>query len=218
MSLTTQIKKLIHTPTDSQLLSIRLPTSKVNQIDELAQELDKTRSEVISTFIDGGIEELLKQLEELRPNECLPELHKVDDATAPRYFLLNTNFNNSEEDHFNMLQLHEASAFYEGWKENISYLRDGDMVFLYQSGYGICALGKVAGDLIVRDHNGNQSEWYSRKLTEFLQLEKPITAKSCKDITKSNFNFRKTMVSLTKDQGDSLLAAIHPGNAVTSVA
>ena len=62
MSLATHIKNLINTPSDSQLLSVRLPSITVNLIDELAAAIDKTRSDLITTFIHGGIEELERQL------------------------------------------------------------------------------------------------------------------------------------------------------------
>ncbi|MEZ9245616.1 hypothetical protein AB4179_15315 [Vibrio lentus] len=203
MSLATHIKNMINTPSDSQLLSIRLPTTTVNQLEELAQVLSKTRSELISTFIDGGLVELEQQLNELRSAPPVPD-NTVSTSEA-RYFLLNTNYNNSHDDHYTMLENGEASAFYEGWKENITYLNEGDVVFLYQSGVGIVGYGKADKELIKRDHCGHENEWYVRKLNDFIRLQTPLTAKGCKDVTKSNFNFRMTMVSLNPEQGDALI-------------
>ncbi|MDL2193579.1 CopG family ribbon-helix-helix protein [Shewanella algae] len=205
MSLATHIKNMINTPSDSQLLSVRLPTTTVNQLEELAQALDKTRSELISTFIDGGLVELEKQLTELQHEKIAPENSEIT-SEGPRYFLLNTNYNNSPEDHYTMLENGEASAFYKGWKENIAHLNKGDIVFLYQSGVGIVGYGKADKELQIRDHQGNKDEWYARKLNDFVRLRTPLTAKGCKDATKSNFNFRMTMVSLSSVQGDALLA------------
>lgn len=204
MTLATHIKNMINTPSDSQLLSIRLPTTTVNQLEELAQVLAKTRSELISTFIEGGLVELEKQLTELQDETITPETEGVV-SDEPRYFLLNTNYNNSPEDHYTMLENGEASAFYEGWKENIAHLNEGDIVFLYQSGVGIVGYGTADKDLLVRDHQGNKDEWYARKLNDFVRLTNPLTAKGCKDATKSNFNFRMAMVSLSSSQGDALL-------------
>ncbi|WP_432473352.1 hypothetical protein [Amphritea sp. HPY] len=203
MSLATHIKKMINTPTDSQLQSIRLPTTTVNQLEELAQVLDKTRTELISTFIEGGLVELEKQLDELR-SEDLPSENDAPTSEA-RYFLLNTNYNNSPEDHYTMLENGEASAFYQGWKESIAHLNEGDVVFLYQSGVGIVGYGKADRELIKREHCGHENEWYARKLNDFVRLQTPLTAKGCKDTTKSNFNFRMTMVSLNTEQGDALI-------------
>ncbi|MFM8340616.1 MAG: hypothetical protein ACKN9F_00180, partial [Methylomonas sp.] len=155
MSLSTHIKNLINIPSDSQLLSVRLPSTTVNLIDELASAIDKTRSELITTFIHGGIEELEKQLE-------LPsEVERYEPSTEERYFMLNTNFNNSEADHYTMLENVEASAFYSGWKENIECLQENDVIFLYQSGNGICGYGLAGKELIKRDHEGKKNECYS---------------------------------------------------------
>ncbi|WP_300546238.1 hypothetical protein [uncultured Pseudoalteromonas sp.] len=204
MSLSTHIKNMINTPSDSQLLSIRLPTLTVNQLEELAQILGKTRTDLVTAFIEGGLDELEKQLFEQKGNKpIVKDKNTVSDE--PRYFLLNTNYNNSSEDHYTMLENGEASAFYRGWKENIDYLKGGDNVFLYQSGVGIVGYGKADSKLEIRDHNGNKDEWYARKLNDFVRLQTPLTAKGCKDATKSNFNFRMTMVSLSKTQGLALL-------------
>lgn len=204
MTLAVHIKELINSPTESQLLSVRLPSTTVNYLDELASVIGKTRSELISTFIHGGIAELEKQLSNVSEDAPHFEPEQVE-SSEPRYFLLNTNYNNSEADHYNMLENEEAAAFYGHWKENISYLKEGDIVFLYQSGNGICAYGSADKDLIKRDHEGQKNECYARKLNNFVRLQKPFTAKSCKDATKTNLNFRMTMVSLSKKQAESLL-------------
>lgn len=207
MTLANHIKNMLNTPSDSQLLSIRLATTTVNTLDELAQELEKTRSELITTFIEGGIDELenqlKKQLEKQETNEVFLDENRTADK---RYFLLNTNFNNSETDHYTMLENEEASAFYKHWKENIRHLREGDAVFLYQSSVGIVAYGFVSGRLIKRNHNGNKNEWYAKKLDHFTRLDKPLTAKACKEVTKTNIIFRKTMISLSQAQGDALMS------------
>ncbi|MDR5887413.1 hypothetical protein [Vreelandella janggokensis] len=175
MSLTTHIKNMINTPSDSQLLSIRLPTTTVNQLEELAQVLAKTRSELISTFIEGGLVELEKQLTELQNKTIAPATEGVV-SDGQRYFLLNTNYNNLPEDHYTMLENGEASAFYGGWKENIAHLKGGDIVFLYQSGVGIVGYGTADKDLLVRDHQGNKDEWYARKLNDFVRLTPPLNS------------------------------------------
>lgn len=209
MSQSTHIKNMLKTPSDLQILSVRLPVTTVNQLDELVQTVGITRSELISTFIQGGLEELEKQIadEMLIADELLEEeiLRDESSTTDRRYFLLNTNFNNSQEDHYTMMQNKEASAFYGNWKKKITHLNNNDVVFLYQSGIGIVAYGYADGQLIKRDHNGKVNEWYTQKLNDFSALEKPLTAKACKDVTGSKLDFRKVMVALTEKQGMSLL-------------
>ena len=210
MSLETGIKNLLSSATtaDSQLLSVRVPPSMINQIDELASELNKTRSDLVTVFISGGIEELVRQLNEKDIKENFFGIKDAESNKDTRYFLLNTNFNNSEADHFTMLENGEASAFNKPWKKYVEYLREGDVVFLYQSGYGIRGYGLADKELIIRDHNGNKNEWYSRKLNNFISDFDPVTAKKCKEVTKSNPVFRRTMVALTKAQGEALISEI----------
>lgn len=209
MSLETGIKNLLSntSSSDSQLLSVRVPPSMVNQIDELAFELNKTRSDLVTVFINGGISELLKQLNEKDTKESFFEEYSEGNDT--RYFLLNTNYNNSQSDHYTMLENNEASAFYKPWKKYIENLRAGDIVFLYQSGHGICGFGAADEHLIIRDHNGDKDEWYSRKLNNFVSDFEAITAKRCKEITKSNHVFRRTLVSLNKSQGEAIISVIN---------
>lgn len=209
MSLETGIKNLLNNtpPSDSQLLSVRVPPSMINKIDELAYELNKTRSDLVMLFINEGVDELLKQLNDKDIKESFFETHTEDKDT--RYFLLNTNFNNSESDHYTMLENKEASAFYKPWKKYIKNLRAGDIVFLYQSGHGIRGFGIVDKNLIIRDHNGNKDEWYSRKLNNFVSNFEAITAKKCKEITKYNHIFRRTLVSLKKSHGEALISEIN---------
>jgi hypothetical protein len=218
MTLSTHIKNLLNDSAESQLISIRLSSTTVNLIDELLADLEKrditkNRSDLITMFINGGIEELDNQLSSTKETDIESEIvSKVEDSERTdeiRYFMLNTNYGNSEIDHFTMLDNEEASAFYGNWKKNIDYLREGDCVLLYQSGRGICAYGFADKTLIERDHNGNKNEWHARKLYEFKRPTKPIPAKICKDVTKSNIIFRRTMVRLTQEQGKALIAFIN---------
>jgi len=208
MSLSNKINELITSTAskESQLLSVRIQSSIINKVDELASELDKTRSDLISVFISGGIEEIIKQLDQMKSSKN--KIITTDNSKNVRYFLLNTNYNNSPSDHFLMLKNGEAAAFYKGWKENIEHLKEGDIIFLYHSGHGICGYGSADSKLNITDHEENKNEKYSRVLNNFTSNFKPITAKACKDITKSNFNFRLTMSCLTKKQGESLVKKI----------
>lgn len=215
LTLSTHIKNLINTQNDSQLLSVRLPSVLINQVDELAQSLDKSRSDLIATFIAGGVDELEKQLTINLHTMPILESQTDTQTTKPRYFLLNTNYNNCEEDHYTMLEAGEASAFYAHWKENIAHLRENDVVFLYQSGYGICGYGFADKTLIKREHKGAANEWYARKLNKFIRVKSPITAKVCKDITKENINFRLTMVSLGQKKGQAILNYLNQCSAQT---
>lgn len=205
MSYSSHIRTMIEKAEETHSISIRLSNNIINQLDELSQEFDKNRSELIETFIKAGIEETEKILQE-RSKDLLLKLDENDNTAlkTQRYFLLNTNFNNVENDHYTMLENQEASAFVNGWKQSIERLKTGDIVFLYQSGHGMVAYGYVEGELIKRPYRGIADEWYSKKLNKFKRLEKAITAKKCKEIIQSNLNCRLTLSKLSSDKGQKL--------------
>lgn len=209
MSINDRIADLIKKePVEMQSISIRILNKTLNEIDEIASEIGQTRSDIFTAFIDGGLDELKKQLgDEKKPNGQIDPDSTSD--TLSRYFLLNTNFGNSKSDHYKMIEEGEASAFYNWRKEYIQQLRAGDHIFLYQSGYGVCGYGIASGDLVKRDHEGNKNECYSMKLNGFISGFKPITAKTCKDISNSNIVFRHTMILMSKEQGEAILSEIN---------
>jgi len=200
---------LNNTAPNSQLLSVRVPALTINTVDELASELNTTRSDLVTVFINAGIDELLKHLKDKDTKENVFKIEDTEVNEETRYFLLNTNFSNGEKDHLTMLENGEASAFYSPWKDNIKYLKKGDIILLYQSGHGICGYGLASGELIIRDHYGNKDEWYSQKLNNFISGFEPITAKKCKEVTKSNMCFRRVIETLTPEQGKALVLEIN---------
>lgn len=210
MSTSSRIKNLLNHKSDLQVLSLRLKPELINKLDEYSQIISAlssetvTRSGLIETFIQGGIEELEKQLAAESDDDVVITT-KDNQQEKQRFFLLNTNFNNDDNDHYKMLEDGEASAFYGDWKINIENLKEGDIVFLYQSGHGIVGYGNADAYLDKREHHGKPAQCYTRKLNDFVRLDVPVSARKCKEITKTNFNYRMVMVSLTKAQGEALL-------------
>jgi len=107
-----------------------------------------------------------------------------------------------------MLENHEAAAFYTGWKENISHLKEGDTVYLYQSGVGFVASGVVTGKLITSEYEGTPEAKYSKKLSDFKTGFRAITAKEFKSLTNGGANFLRTMIQLNLHQQQVLDAEI----------
>lgn len=177
-------------------LSIRLKASLDNQLDELSLTLDQSKTTLVSWFIEAGIEELNYLLCKTNQYDAVTE----NDDRPHKIFMLNTNFNNDEETHYNMIRNQEAAAFHKGWKESILRLSKGDIVYLYQSGVGIVARGIVSGELEkgVRDNIENAK--YSKKLSNFEMGFKAISAKQFREITGGGTNFRMVLVELNNDQ------------------
>lgn len=203
MSLRETLERVIFDQTDSSSttpLSIRLPNHLNNQLEELAFSLDKPKSFLLLEFVKAGIKETASILEEAAKNSETVEPEGGKSLFGKRYFMLNTNYNNNKSAHMSMLENHEAAAFYTGWKENISHLKEGDTVYLYQSGVGFVASGVVTGELIISEYEGTPEAKYSKKLSNFKTGFKAITAKDFKSLTNSGANFLRTMVQLNANQ------------------
>lgn len=198
-----QLDETVTTP-----VSIRLPTHLSNELDELSLTLDKSKSYLLLEFIKAGIKETNAILEERYSNPEQPEERDANATLKRKIFMLNTNYNNDEETHFNMLKLQEAAAFCKGWKEYICQLSIGDTVYLYQSGVGVVASGIVSSDLQKHEYAGVPDDKYSKALGDFKFGFKAISAKQFKDITNGGANFRRTMVELTLAQDQKLKSEI----------
>lgn len=134
---------------------------------------------------------------------------------AEGYYILNTNINNSEEDHADMLQNGKAAAYFSPWKLKIERLNRGDVVFLYQSRVGIVAYGEVDGNLRKSNYHGNpehSEEEYSMRLNRFHRLETPMSAAEIKEETGVEYVFRSTMFGLDDENGRKIKTYIEQNN------
>jgi hypothetical protein len=126
---------------------------------------------------------------------------------AEGYYILNTNFRNDEADHKSMLKEKIAAAYFSPWKHKIENLSKGDVVFLYQSGVGIVAVGKASGKLKIRNYHADSKhvdEEYYMKLNQFHLLGSPISASEIKGVTGVNHRFMSTMFGVDADNGKKL--------------
>jgi hypothetical protein len=136
---------------------------------------------------------------------------RVDDNPyediAEGYYILNTNYNNNEEDHIDMLNNKKCAAYFEPWKYKIERLNKGDVIFLYQSGVGIVAFGEATGKLCLADYHGNpkhKNEEYFMKLNNFNIVKKPLSAAKIKSITDVDYRFMSTMFGVDLDSGKKI--------------
>lgn len=123
------------------------------------------------------------------------------------YQILNTNIGNSREDHESMLNEKIAAAYFSPLKNKIKSLSKGDIVFLYQSGAGIVAVGKATGKLQIRNYHNNPKnvdEEYFMKLNQFHLLETPMSASEVKSVTGVNHRFMSTMFGVDSESGKAL--------------
>lgn len=130
---------------------------------------------------------------------------------AEGYFILNTNFSNDQTDHDDMLRNKKAAAYFDPWKFKIERLGKGDVVFLYQSGFGIVATGEADGNLVKTAYKGNpkhSDEEYFVRLRNFQSVDPPLTASRIKALTGVDYVFMSTMFGLDADSGKKIKQAI----------
>ena len=127
------------------------------------------------------------------------------------FYVLNTNYNNDPDDHDDMIKNKKAAAYFAPPKYKIERLSRGDIVFLYQSGVGIIAMGKASGKLQKAPYQGDPKhpdEEYFRTLNQFESIDPPLSASEIKEVTATNYVFRGTMFSMDEDSANKLLAHI----------
>ena len=129
-----------------------------------------------------------------------------EDITGQGYYILNTDYRGDPRNHEDMLAKRKAAAYRNPWKYKIERLSKGDIVFLYQSGAGIVAVGKASGILEKHPHGNPESpeDEYSMPLKQFTQLENPLPAAEVKEITGVDYRFMSTMFALDAESGKNL--------------
>lgn len=157
---------------------------------------------------DQGHKKAKNALKKILKGGKQPEYEDDSEAEEAGYYFLNTNYRNDPLDHEDMLQNKKAAAYFDPWKYKIEKLRKGDIVFLYQSGVGVVAVGQASGTLKKAAYHGdpkNNDEEYFMMLEEFQRVEPPVTAATIKEVTGSNFVFMQTMFAMDADAGDALI-------------
>ena len=133
------------------------------------------------------------------------DLEEVVESQA-KFFVVNTNIENNEDDHNHMLIEHEACAFYDPWKYGIEKISKGDVVFLYESrGPGIVAFGAAKWEKAdKRNHDGIYLEAYCMGLKVFRRIDPPISASELKKLDSSEVVFRRAVEEPSSSLGRKL--------------
>jgi hypothetical protein len=155
----------------------------------------------------GGADEMLLEISPFRVTD-----NPYEDL-AEGYYILNTNFRHSKEDHNDMLNNAKAAAYFDPWKYKIERLAKGDVVFLFHSGVGIVAVGEADGKLNKAAYHGDAKdtdEEYFMKLQRFQRVEPPLTARDIKRVAGREIVFMQTMFGLDAEAGKSLRSAATP--------
>lgn len=118
-----------------------------------------------------------------------------------KYFIVNTNRKADPNGHDEEIMLNEeiVALYFDGYKEKIEKLSDGDVVFLYSNAHGIIAYGEVTGKTCVRNYKGMtkfKGQEYFRHLKSFVILDQPISAKEIKQIVGQQQAFLKAFFEM----------------------
>jgi hypothetical protein len=131
------------------------------------------------------------------------------------YYILNTDYQSNPKNHEDMIVNRKAAAYGNPWKYKIERLSKGDIVFLYQSGVGIVAVGKANG-ILNKGSDGNSQtpeNEYAMPLKQFILLNEALPAAEVKEVTGVDYRFMGTMFALDLDSGKKLYAHVLHKNA-----
>lgn len=191
----------------AEALTLRLSTSTIGELDDLASSLNTTRQELLAELVKDA---LIRALEIYDRVQNIPEPDESFDGATDgkeRYFVLNTNKRHDLASHHAMVNQGLAQAFYDPWKYKIEKLKKDDVVFLYESGVGIVGIGRANGELEILDINGDAAECYQQRLLDYRKVN-PLAAREIKKLIGGNMVFLQTMFKVPAAWGTVLEKAL----------
>ncbi|MBI3743783.1 MAG: hypothetical protein HY261_05775 [Chloroflexi bacterium] len=209
----------------------RLPESKFNETQVfvvVTNGLDFTTREAVRYWRGKGVdvrpwiyraykdpnsrrEHFLLEMQRFSVND-----NPYEDLTSTGFFVVNTNYRNSREDHKDMLKNHIAAAFNDPWKFKIERLTRQSTVFLYQSGKGIVAIGRVAGGVQKADHRGKSDYKFYVHLDKFARIKPPISAAEVNDLTGRQYSFQGTLFEMDTEAAEIVSRAARQRSRISA--
>jgi hypothetical protein len=128
-----------------------------------------------------------------------------------KYFVVNTNrrADPSGYDESTMLNQEIVALYFDGYKEKIERLSEGDLVFLYSNKLGIVAYGEVTGKMGVksyRDMPKFKGQEYYRPLKKFIKLSQPASPEEIKEVLGKRLSFARAFFEMDEKFAIPLLA------------
>ncbi|HIF5739592.1 MULTISPECIES: EVE domain-containing protein [Enterobacter] len=171
---------------------------------DVAAQLDVSKHEVLVAMLRDGADiarERYAREDALQTSDPLP-----NDDNNLNYFMLNTNKSQDEDTHNWMVEDKIAAAFCDPWKFKIERIKDGDIVFHYESGAGIVGFGTAVGKVQKTNYYGNDGDTFFYKLENYKKLDNPVPAKKIKEMLNRKIPFASTLINLR--DGEVLKAAL----------
>ena len=138
------------------------------------------------------------------------------------YYIVNTNTQWSHDNAQDyMLKKQRAAVFFSPWKYEIDRVKAGDIVFLYQSGLGIVAVGRASGRLdchsFGKGKHREQDGARSVKLLDFQLVQPAIPASAICAVSKyaadTGIVFRRSVTHIHPEAGRRLYQLALVGRA-----
>lgn len=174
--------------------TIKVPADIDLFASDVAAQLDVSKHEVLVAMLRDGADVARERYE--KEDSSLVNESLSNDNNRTNYFMLNTNKSQDEETHNWMVKDKIASAFCEPWKFKIERIRQGDIVFHYESGAGIIGFGTATGEIQKLNYYGNQDDTYYYRLKDYKELDTPVSAKKIKEILNRKIPFASTLICL----------------------
>ena len=128
------------------------------------------------------------------------------DIAETNNHIVNTNVTYRPKVYLDMLNNNKASA-YGSRKHAIDSIQKHDRVFLYHTGIGICAVGRVTSEEV--KENKEDDEIYvecafKRKINPVEKPKKALSAREINDELGTNWSFRPTRFSISDEEANKL--------------
>ncbi|WP_222890468.1 hypothetical protein [Enterobacter sp. C2] len=185
--------------------TLKVPTEVDLFASDVAAALEVSKHEVLIAMLRDGAE--IARQKALAAENSFENDEATGDQKEGRFFLLNTNKSQDEDTHEWMVEDNVAAAFCDPCKYKIERIKPGDVVFLYESGKGIIGFGRAEGEMQKREFYGNPEDCFYYKLSDYHRMDKPVSAKSVKEILQRKIPFASTMIRLR--DGEILLEELN---------
>lgn len=130
-----------------------------------------------------------------------------------KYYMVNTNkkLDPQGNDEKSMLQEQIVSLYFDGQKQHINKINDGDIVFLYSNKTGVIAGGQVWGQTQKRNYKGLvklKNEEYFKNFKTFFKPSEPVTIKQMTSLFGKKPAVIKAFILLSDAKGQILFDTI----------
>jgi hypothetical protein len=159
---------------------------------------------LLTDMIKDAVDVALEDYKNSQNNHPEAMAHDEKPVSGSRFFMLNTNKRNNEDDHRDMVTNGVAAAFYHPWKEEIAKIKEGSVVFLYENGVGIVGTGVAPSEVEKAEYQGQPGEAYRKKLIGYKRV-KPLNAKEIRKVVGGNLVFLRTLVGVPTEYGQKIL-------------